>query len=51
MSFDADGVFEGREKSVEKDPVKILTRVNELRVLTSARALQERRQEASFGRY
>jgi len=35
VSFDADGVFEGREKSVEKDPVKILTRVNELRVLTN----------------
>ena len=32
---DGSELFESREKSVEKDPVKILTRLNELRALTS----------------
>jgi len=31
---DGSELFESREKSVEKDPVKILTRLNELRALT-----------------
>ena len=35
LSFDQDGVFEGREKSVPKAPVKLLERVEELRVLTA----------------
>jgi hypothetical protein len=33
--FDRDGVFEAREVSVPKPPVKLLNRVNELRILTS----------------
>merc|ERR1719327_2539585 len=35
VTFDYNGVFEGREKSIEKDPVKPLTRLNELRALTT----------------
>jgi len=35
LSFDRDGVFEAREISDKKPPVKLLNRVNELRVLTS----------------
>jgi len=35
ITFDYNGVFEGREKSIEKDPVKPLTRLNELRALTT----------------
>merc|ERR1719326_1960692 len=35
IPFDYNGVFEGREKSIEKDPVKPLTRLNELRALTT----------------
>jgi hypothetical protein len=35
LSFDRDGVFEAREVSEKKPPVKLLNRVNELRVLTS----------------
>merc|ERR1719487_2646659 len=34
ITFDYNGVFEGREKSIEKDPVKPLTRLNELQALT-----------------
>jgi hypothetical protein len=35
ISFDRDGVFEVRERGDPKPPVKLLNRVNELRVLTS----------------
>jgi hypothetical protein len=35
VSFDRDGVFEARERSDPKPPVKLLNRVDELRVLTS----------------
>merc|ERR1719181_1563765 len=35
ISFDQDGVFEGREISVPKAPVRLLQRVEELQVLTS----------------
>lgn len=35
VSFDQDGVFEGREISVEKPPVRLLERIEELRLLTS----------------
>merc|ERR1719352_2096725 len=33
--FDREGVFEARELSEPKEPVKLLNRVSELRVLTS----------------
>jgi hypothetical protein len=35
ISFDRDGVFEAREISEKKAPVKLLNRVSELKVLTS----------------
>jgi hypothetical protein len=35
ISFDRDGVFEVRERSDPKPPVKLLNRVNELRILTT----------------
>lgn len=35
LSFDQDGVFEGREVSTTKAPVKLLERVEELRVLST----------------
>ena len=35
VSFDQDGVFEGREISVAKAPVRLLERVEELRLLSS----------------
>merc|ERR1719230_817289 len=35
ISFDQDGVFEGREISVPKAPVRLLQRVEELKVLSS----------------
>merc|ERR1719453_318301 len=35
ISFDQDGVFEGREVAVPKPPMRILTRLEELQVLTS----------------
>jgi len=35
VSFDQDGLFEGREISVAKPPVRLLERVEELRILSS----------------
>jgi len=35
VSFDQDGLFEGREISVAKPPVRLLERIEELKVLTS----------------
>lgn len=35
VSFDQDGLFEGREISVAKPPVRLLERVEELRLLSS----------------
>jgi len=35
LSFDQDGIFEGREIAVQKPPVRLLERVEELKVLTS----------------
>merc|ERR1719329_555959 len=34
VSFDQDGVFEGREVGVAKPPVRLLERIEELRVLS-----------------
>merc|ERR1719181_274090 len=34
ISFDQDGVFEGREVGVAKPPVRLLERIEELRVLS-----------------
>ena len=35
VSFDQDGLFEGREISVAKPPVRLLERIEELRLLSS----------------
>ena len=35
VSFDQDGLFEGREVSIPKDPVRLLERLEELELLTS----------------
>merc|ERR1719284_1987605 len=35
VSFDQDGLFEGREISVAKPPIRLLERIEELRVLSS----------------
>jgi len=35
VSFDQDGLFEGREVSVAKPPIRLLERIEELKVLTS----------------
>lgn len=35
VSFDQDGLFEGREISVSKPPIRLLERIEELRVLSS----------------
>jgi len=35
VSFDQDGLFEGREISVQKPPIKLLERIEELRLLTT----------------
>lgn len=35
LTFDQDGLFEGREVSVTKPPLRLLERIEELKVLTS----------------
>jgi len=35
VSFDQDGLFEGREIGIQKPPVRLLERIEELRVLTA----------------
>merc|ERR1719310_1440275 len=35
VSFDQDGLFEGREISVAKPPIRLLERIEELQILTS----------------
>merc|ERR1719456_345031 len=35
VSFDQDGVFEGREVAVAKPPIRLLERIEELQILTS----------------
>ncbi len=35
LSFDQDGLFEGREVAVQKPPIRILERVEQLQLLTT----------------